>query len=144
MNRKIYVTASDMLALREQGLSNHDIAKSLDVSIQTVRRYIGSQGKRMESLDAFRDNPPKKKETKTESMTPIYEPKPVLERYVVGDYVVEMDSVDRTMLISGESGDTVLEYKDVPDLVCFLAWAMRTRMEVTEDADKLEAEGRTI
>jgi hypothetical protein len=143
MNRKIYVTASDMLALREQGLSNHDIAKSLDVSIQTVRRYIGKQGGHMESLEAFRDTPPKKK-AKTESVTPIYEPKPVLERYVVGDYVVEMDSVDRTMLISGESGDTVLEYKDVPDLVCFLAWAMRARMEVTEDADKLEAEGRTI
>lgn len=44
MRRKIYVTASEMLELREQGLSNHDIAKSLDVSINTVRRYIGSQG----------------------------------------------------------------------------------------------------
>ena len=44
MNRKIYVTAAEMLELRDQGLSNHDIAKSLDISYQTVIRYIGKQG----------------------------------------------------------------------------------------------------
>lgn len=43
-NRKIYVTASEMMELRKQGMSNHDIAKSLDISANTVLRYIGKQG----------------------------------------------------------------------------------------------------
>lgn len=61
MRRKIDVTAAEMLTLREEGLSNHDIAKSLDISEQTVRRYIGAQGCRMERLEAFRDDDPQKK-----------------------------------------------------------------------------------
>ena len=145
MNRKIYVTASDMLALREQGLSNYDIAKSLDVSINTVRRYIGSQGKRMGSLEAFRDTPPKKKETKTESAAPIYEPKPTFERYDVGELSVGIDHCTGMIILKNSGGYSLnINRKDIPDLVCFFAWAMRTRMEVTADADKLEAEGRTI
>ena len=42
--RKIGVTASEMRALREQGLSNRDIALILDISKETVRKYIGKQG----------------------------------------------------------------------------------------------------
>ena len=44
MRRKINVTASEMMELRKQGMSNYDIAKSLDISGATVRRYIGTQG----------------------------------------------------------------------------------------------------
>ncbi len=62
MRRKIDVTAAEMLTLREEGLSNHDIAKSLDISVNTVRRYIGAQGCHMERLEAFRDDPQKKNE----------------------------------------------------------------------------------
>lgn len=58
MARKIYVTADEMLQLREQGLSNHDIAKSLDISYATVVRYIGRQDGHMEALAAFKDTPP--------------------------------------------------------------------------------------
>lgn len=57
MRRKIDVTVGEMLTLREQGLSNHDIARSLDISVQTVRRYIGKQNGRMENLAAFADPP---------------------------------------------------------------------------------------
>lgn len=57
MRRKIDVTPAEMRALREQGMSNHDIAASLDVSIQTVRRYIGKQGRHMQGLAAFKDTP---------------------------------------------------------------------------------------
>jgi transposase len=135
MRKKIYVTASDMLALREQGLSNHDIAKSLDVSIQTVRRYIGSQGGRMESLEAFRDTPLLKKEEKKESAvveTPMYEP--IIERYKIRGFDVELDGEDRDVTIATEEDVIVIPYDSVPDLVQFLAWAMRKRMEVTADA----------
>jgi transposase len=64
MYRKIYVTASEMLEMRKQGMSNHDIAKSLDISVHTVLRYIGKQGERMENLAAFADPPARKKRKK--------------------------------------------------------------------------------
>lgn len=60
MRRKINVSRSEMLQLREQGLSNRDIAGLLDVSVATVIRYIGTQGRRMDSLAAF--TPPKMKQ----------------------------------------------------------------------------------
>lgn len=64
MRRKIDVTAGEMLELREQGLSNHDIARCLDISEQTVRRYIGKQDGHMERLAAFADTPLKGKKWK--------------------------------------------------------------------------------
>lgn len=60
---KVGVTASEMMHMREQGMSNHDIAKSLDICEATVYNYIGKQGGRMERLEAFRDTTPKIKET---------------------------------------------------------------------------------
>ena len=42
--RKIYVTPEEMMEMRRQGMSNHDIAKSLDICLETVRKYIGKQG----------------------------------------------------------------------------------------------------
>lgn len=62
MRRKINVTAAEMLYLREQGICNHDIAKSLDVSESTVKRYIGAQGCRMERLAAFANTAPPSEE----------------------------------------------------------------------------------
>ena len=44
MKKKLEVTPAEMLELRAQGMPNHDIAKSLDISMNTVYRYIGSQG----------------------------------------------------------------------------------------------------
>jgi transposase len=139
MSRKIYVTASEMRTMREEGMSNRDIANALDISYQTVVRYIGKQGGRMDSLEAFRDTPPKKATVKEEPVViPKYEPKPVLEKYHVNDFIVELDSKDRYVMISGDPGDIVFHYDSIPDLVQFLAWAMRERMEVTADADAEE------
>lgn len=66
MYPKIGVDPQDMLVMRENGLSNHDIARTLDISYSTVLKYIGKQPGRMESLEAFRDQPTKerKKERK--------------------------------------------------------------------------------
>lgn len=44
MKKKLEVTPAEMLELRAQGMSNHDIAKSLDISMSAVYKYIGSQG----------------------------------------------------------------------------------------------------
>lgn len=132
MRRKLDVTASDMLALREQGLSNHDISASLDISIATVRRYIGKQGGHMEGLAAFKESPPPRKtEDKGVEMPviPKYEPKPVTEIYAAGESRLELNNEDRILTISSDAGEIMFSYSDIPDLVQFLAWAMRTRMD---------------
>jgi hypothetical protein len=90
----------------------------------------------MESLEAFRDTPSKKKAAETEPKAAVieYEPMPVLERYQVGENTVELDGTNRIVTITGECGSLMLSYAEVPDLTQFLAWAMRRRMEVTADA----------
>ena len=143
--RKIYVTAAEMLELRKQGLSNHDIAKSLDISYPTVLRYIGKQDGKMEGLEAFKDAKPLKEEQE-EAVKPIIpkcEPKPVVETFKVGKCRIMMSKENRCLWINDEA---LLSYDCIPDLVQFLAWATRTRMEVTADGeeDKQQAEGRTF
>lgn len=135
MPKKIYVTASDMMQLREQGLSNHDIARSLEVSEQTVRRYIGKQPGRMENLEAFRDAPSPKKEKIVEraALMPKYAPKPVLEKYRVKDSIVEIDNDHQVMSIDVDGSFVIVPYDLIPELTEFLAWAMRERMEVSAD-----------
>ena len=63
MAKKIGVSTSEMLRLREQGLSNRDIAHVLEISNATVLRYIGPQGGRMSNLAAF--NGPNAKDVET-------------------------------------------------------------------------------
>ena len=53
--KKVEVSASEMMEMRREGLSNADIAELLEISIQTVRNYIGNQGRHMERLAAFAD-----------------------------------------------------------------------------------------
>ena len=63
MARKLGISKSEMLRMREQGLSNRDIAKCLEISYGTVFNYIGPQGVRMDKLAAFDE--PKAKEVET-------------------------------------------------------------------------------
>lgn len=70
MAKKIEVSRSEMLQLREQGLSNKDIANVLEIGVATVFRYIGPQGGRMESLAAFNEAKPKTVETPKEEQKP--------------------------------------------------------------------------
>ena len=142
MGRKIYVTSAEMLELRKQGMSNHDIAKSLDISYATVLNYIGRQDGKMEGLAAFKDAPPpKKEEVKEEAVKPMipkYEPKPTEESFQVGVFQVTLCHLDQAVIISPNGSNSLLvNYNEIPDLVQFLAWAMRTRMEVTADAEQV-------
>jgi predicted transcriptional regulator len=136
MRRKIDVTAAEMLQLREQGMSNHDIAASLDISVATVRRYIGKQDGHMEGLSAFK-NTPSRKELETEAMPVIqkYNPKPVLERYCIGCNLIELDGYARSVRITGDEGEILMTYGEIPDLIQFLAWAMRERMQAGESEE---------
>lgn len=154
MRRKINVTASEMLELRKQGMSNHDIAKSLDIAYGTVVRYIGKQGRRMEGLEAFKDAPtPKKEDAKAEvkPVIPKYDPKPSVEEYNFEKFSVRLYNDERCVAVIADAlgfcGESAIKigFDDIPNLVQFLAWAMRERMEVKADAeDKLKAEGCEI
>lgn len=44
MSKKVGISKSEMLQMREQGMSNRDIANVLEISKATVFRYIGPQG----------------------------------------------------------------------------------------------------
>jgi hypothetical protein len=96
----------------------------------------------MDGLAAFKDaHPPKKEEAKEEvkPVIPKYEPSAIEEIYMVGGYRVALDNESRIFSIND---DIYFRYEQIPDLVQFLAWAMRERMEVKADAeDKLQAEG---
>lgn len=148
MGRKIGVTASEMLEMRKQGMSNHDIAKSLDISVPTVLRYIGRQDGKMEGLAAFKDAPPPKKEQEAvKPMIPKYDPKKSSESFDLKCGTVKLSYDKRCVIIKTEKSlcesaslyavafHPAIKFDDVPDLVQFLAWAMRTRMEVTADGE---------
>ena len=136
MRRKIDVTASEMLALRVQGFSNRDIAASLDISYSCVLRTIGKQDGHMEGYAAFKNTAPRKKEEPKETpVLPKYEPKPVHEEYHVGNHTVSLDSITRSVTVDGDDGEITIPYESIPDLVQFLAWAMRERMSPLESED---------
>lgn len=58
--KKCEVSASEMMEMRREGLSNKDIAELLEISVPTVHKYIGKQGGRMERLAVFADKGKKK------------------------------------------------------------------------------------
>lgn len=58
--KKCEVSASEMMEMRREGLSNADIAELLEISVPTVHKYIGKQGGRMERLAVFADKGKKK------------------------------------------------------------------------------------
>ena len=133
MRRKINVTASEMMELRKQGMSNYDIAKSLDISCATVRRYIGTQGgKKMERLEAFKDKPSEKKQAEAPVFVP-YTPKKITEQFGIGeDIVLEVDYEERYITIANNEASVFIPFRDICDLTQFLAWLMRERDIKTE------------
>ena len=137
MRRKINVTASEMMELRKQGMSNYDIAKSLDISCATVRRYIGTQGgKKMERLEAFKDKPAEKKQAEAPAFVP-YTPKTRKEVFDINvDFEAEINYEDKYITFASYEGEMNISFKDVYDLTQFLAWLMRERdLSVESDAD---------
>lgn len=142
MRKKLDITPSEMRELREQGLSNHDIAKLLDISYATVLRYIGKQNCRMERLAAFAEDEPCKtdeKQDEPQEVLPKYDPKPFIEEYNLGNFSVRMYNAERFVAIMSNEKDVYgasikIGFDNIPDLVQFLAWAMRTRMEATDES----------
>ena len=61
MKRRISddVSIGEMLKMREQGMTNHDIAKSLGCNYVTILKYIGKQPKGLDRIAAFTEEPAK-------------------------------------------------------------------------------------
>lgn len=128
--RRIDITPSEMMELRNQGYSNKDIANMLDISNETVRKYIGNQGCRMGKLAAFADKPKKKEvQVPAEAVTPPYVPKVMLEEYLIGDdsvdkaIVAKINHDTRKITLDSVHGMIDLTYEQVRELVQFLVWA---------------------
>lgn len=63
-------------------------------------------------------------------MMQIYEPKPVIESFAIGGLRASLNSNERTLTLEmAYNGRVTIRYESVPDLVTFLDWAMRNRME---------------
>ena len=82
-------------------------------------------------------------------MIPKYEPKKSSESFDLKCGTVKLSYDKRCVIIKTEKSlcesaslyavafNSAIKFDDVPDLVQFLAWAMRTRMEVTADAEQV-------
>ena len=58
-------SVSDLMTMRERGMSNAEIAKALDVSRATIYRYIGAPTKRKKAESTIPD-PPRPEESRPE------------------------------------------------------------------------------
>ena len=122
MARKIGVSKSEMLRLREQGLSNTDIANVLEISKATVFRYIGGQGGRMENLAAFSEPKAKEVEVPVEEAKPSPKAVDTLEmvyeivKSADGHFRAEVDYESKCVSVL----DSTLEFDQLAELVTFI------------------------
>ena len=122
MAHKIGISKSEMLRMREQGLSNRDIAKCLDIHFATVYNYIGPQGKRMDNLVAFDEPKPKEVETPKEEQKPSPRAVDSLEMvYEVvksgdGTFRAELDYESKCVAIL----DSTIEFDQLAELATFI------------------------
>lgn len=73
-------------------------------------------------------------------MIPKYEPKPNREWYTLGGLSIELNHYSGKVGIEKNCHLIALDFSEVADLVQFLAWAVRTRMEVTADEENTEVQ----
>ena len=124
--KKIELTVSEMQSLREDGYSNKDIAKMLDISIPTVYRYIGAQGQRIQSVVAhWFDKPPKLEEENPQTQI---EEKPqvqVIEQTIaVGGYCFKINQAVKTITaMLPDQNEVCLSYECVDEFVAAIQTA---------------------
>lgn len=102
MKRKLELSVSEMRQLREDGYSNVDIARILDISVATVYNYIGKQGYRIPTATASFANKPK------EAEAPPAPQIAVVSRVVsVDGYLFELPSMSSGMSVTFADGQNV-------------------------------------
>ncbi len=104
MRPKLEISVSEMRELRNQGYSNKDIARILDISLPSVYRYIGGQKCHMESVIA----------TPKESNTPPQTPQiTVVSRVVsIDGYLFEISDLNNTISVSLADGQSMTIKQD--------------------------------
>lgn len=139
MGKKCEVSASEMMEMRREGLSNADIAELLDISVPTVHKYIGKQGRRMERLAVFADKGKKKQpeaeeeicETKKQVTKPKYVP--TQEVYCIGDMSVCIEHETNMIEVQNREGAIRMPFEQAAELLEFLAWAGREKCQPEVD-----------
>lgn len=125
MKRRISddVSIGEMLKMREQGMTNHDIAKSLGCNYVTILRYIGKQPKGLDRIKAFTEEPAKPvQEISSEKR---WKPRLKVEHETVSAYGITAE-ID----YSCESVKTAIDisFSAIPDLVS-MALELARRIE---------------
>lgn len=67
--RKLELNTSELLEMRKQGMTNAEIAKSLDCSVPTITRRIGAQRQRNAGLAGVSKLPPAEREAQIMMIT---------------------------------------------------------------------------
>lgn len=110
------VSIDEMLRLRDQGLCNRDIAKSLEISYATVLKYIGKQGRRMECIAALADAPASKAAQRNHGP----ELGMIGEIFASPDgYAVALDYYKGTATLTGGSGELTIPLDGLQDFARF-------------------------
>ena len=131
MAKRIGVSASEMLRMRADGLSNKDIANLLEISPVTVLRHIGPQGGRMEHLAAFDKPKTEKAETPKEEQKPspkaVDSPELVYEvvKSACGTFRAEIDYESKCVAIL----DTTIAFDQLAEVSTFII-GLASRIEI--------------
>lgn len=116
---RLEITKSELLELRNQGLSNKDIAATLEISLPTVYKYIGKQGCHMDSVtrDHRRTPPPQKLPERPEVQV-------VSQVVAINGFVFDINMAERMFLVQhpyqqhfGLRADAVEDFKAALDAV---------------------------
>ena len=103
--KKLDISVTELLAMREQGYSNKDICNILEISLPTVLRYIGKQPMRMESVTKHMDSKPRPHIDTHEPKNPEAPRVQIVSQIVtVGEYAFELNMINKTINISGTNG----------------------------------------
>ena len=102
MKPKLELSKSELMQLRNDGYSNKDIARILDISLATVYKYIGKQGCHIPSATAsFISKPKQDTPPQTPQVT-------VVSRVVsIGGYLFELSNINKAISISFTDGQSI-------------------------------------
>lgn len=105
--KRIELSAAEMMQLRNDGYSNQDIARILDISVGTVYRYIGKQGCHIPSATASFNTPTAPPEKPPES-TKETQRITVISRVVsIDGHLFEIPSVSSSISVTFADGQGV-------------------------------------
>lgn len=100
---KLELSVSELMQLRNDGYSNKDIARILDISVATVYNYIGKQGCRIPSATASFISKPERKEEAPPAPQVM-----VVSRVVsIDGYLFELPSLSSGMSVTFADGQVV-------------------------------------